>query len=201
MLLLFVVRREEANEYLRSLNVRANQADERLVKSTEFLLPAMLLGTNETPRMTASELSQVFDTLNAFHAQVIDEIEYNTTVLVGSPLPLTTQENNNVTTPHEPGTDAVVVVGDETQYNNTNSKTGGILTPHHWSIGMPLSMVTETDYETDRNSYPSSSASSVRSSCTTNNKSISSSTSQTPTRRQSTPGTPSTPTIRTLRLR
>ena len=180
---LSVVRsREEANDYLRSLSVRANHADELLIKSTEFLLPAMM-SSNETPRMTASELSQVFDTLNAVHAQVIDEIECGTqNVWVGSP-PSSLQQENVATLHEHHGT--VLMSDDE------NKKTG-IPTPHHWSIGMPLPMVTEADYETDRNSYAS--ASSVRSSP----KSRSSS-SQTPTR--GTPGTPSTPNIQALRLR
>ena len=164
---IFITEREsETNDFLYSLSVRATHADDLLVKSTEFLLPAMT-STDETPRMTASELSQVFDSLNSIHAQVLDRMQSN--VLVGSPPLGDKVDTNELLTP-----------GEEEQKTVVN-------TPHHWSIGMPLQMVAEADYETDRNSYAS--PSSVRSR----------SFSHTPSR--SPPGTPSTPTIRALRLR
>jgi len=53
-------------------------------------------------------------------------------------------------------------------------------TPHHWSIGMNLQSIVETDNETDRNSYASSERSSSL---------------------PRTPGTPNTPSIRALKLR
>ena len=136
--LFFTERENEANDFLYSLSVRATHTDDLLVKSTEFLLPAMT-SSDETPRMTASELSQVFDSLNSIHAQVIDRMQ---SILVGSPSLGDKVNSNELLTPGE-------------------EQKAGVNTPHHWSIGMPLQAVAEADYETDRNSYAS--PSSVRS--------------------------------------
>lgn len=154
---------KEADEFLDSLIERIEHVDEALMKSTEYLLPP-LSGRGETSRMTATELSQVLSSLHSMHAQKMEQFQ---SLLAGSPSLEEKQTSNEL------------VATDE-------SKNGG-KTPHHWSIGLPLQSVVETDNETDRNSYAS--AASIRSR----------SFSQTPS--QSAPGTPVMPSIQGLRLR
>ena len=156
---------KEAEEFLDSLVQRVDDVDEALMKSTEHLLPT-LSRRGEASRMTATELSQVLSSLHAVHSQQIKRIEK---LLHGSPAHS-----------HTPTT------GADAPGENSGTLNGGD-TPYHWSLGLPLEKVVETDNETDRYSYGS--ASTMRS------------VSRTPFSQAQGPGTPCTPSLRDLRLR
>lgn len=148
---------EEAQEFLFSLVKRVDDVDESLVKSTEHLLPT--LSRKGASRMTATELAQLLSSLHAIHSHHIQLIEK---LLVGPPL-----QGDTV----------------KTEGRNEVTQTSGD-TPHHWSLGMPLEKVVETDYDTDRYSCESA-ASCLR----------------TTPRTPCSPGTPCTPSLKDLRLR
>jgi hypothetical protein len=135
--------------------------DDALMKSTEHLLPT-LSGRGETSRMTATELSQVVSSLHGIHSRQIERFAR----LIG--------DNSIAETNHAPNAEA-----------DEGTKSDG--TPYHWSLGMPLEKVVETDNETDRYSYSTAASMKSRSfSYTPNGKG---------------PSTPLTPSMDGLRLR
>jgi hypothetical protein len=147
----------EAQDFLYSLVKRVDDVDESLVKSTEHLLPT--LSRKGASRMTATELAQLLSSLHAIHSQQIHLIE---NLLVGPPLQIDTVKTDG---------------------RNEVAQTSGD-TPHHWSLGMPLEKVIETDYETDRYSCESASSKLRITPCSTSSQ-----------------GTPCTPSLKDLRLR
>ena len=153
---------DQAHDFLDSLAKRVDDVDDALMKSTEHLLPT-LSGRGETSRMTATELSQVLSSLHGIHTQQIELLKHS---LGDNP-----QTPDNHQTPTGPKEDATTS-GD---------------TPYHWSLGMPLEKVVETDNETDRYSF--STVASIRSL----------SFSHTPGRNAI--STPTTPSIDGLKLR
>lgn len=166
---------------MHSLNQRVETVDESMMKATEYLLPTSTTTTTNAngktvaaSRMTATELSQMISSLHVMNTQKIDRIE---NLLAGSP--------RHQSQYSSPGSKA-----NTDEQDGTQSSHGG--TPYHWSLGLPLEKVVETDNETDRdrNSHTGSVSSMMM---------RSPSVTHTPTRQG--PGTPLTPSIRELRLR
>jgi len=165
---------EDAQQYLLSLTKRVEKVDESMMKATEYLLPTSNGGGKGggASRMTATELSQLLSSLRVMNAQKIERMEK---LLAGSP------HHSQFTSP---------TTGESVEQDGTQSSHGG--TPYHWSLGLPLEQVVETDNETDRdrNSHNGSVSSMMM---------RSPSVTHTPARQG--PGTPLTPSIRELRLR
>lgn len=161
-------KREEAEEFLDRVVERVDLVDEALMKSTEHLLPTLTSGRGDEPsRMTATELSQLLSLLHGANAEKIQHL-------------------NKALAGESPRNSAASSNKEEDQENNDLNTP-----PYHWSLGMPLDKVVETDNETDRYSY--SSASVMKSPSVFNS---------TPSRRQpATPCSPCTPSIAELKLR
>lgn len=149
--------RAAAEGFLDTLIERTEQVDNALMKSTEYLLPT-LSGRNEVSRMTATELAQLLSSLHAFNAAKMQCVEK----ILAAETPRSNSED-----------------GGKHQISDAHN------TPYHWSLGLPLEKVIETDNETDRGSMGSFMKSP--------------SVSNTPSNRS--PGTPCTPSIAELRLR
>ena len=156
-------RRCEARAFVTSLQARVDTAEDSLMKSMEHILP-ILRSTGKVSRITASELTHALLSLHDIHTRQIQRFAS----LMGDD---SLSKEYDSKTPTGAG---------------TTGRTGD--TPYHWSLGMPLESVVETDNETDRNSCGSI-ASSKRSAsfCRTPGSDGS--------------GTPLTPSINGLRLR
>lgn len=182
---------EESENFMDTLHERLDQVDERMVTSTEYLLPTLSSSSNNgnetsSSRMTATELSQLIESLHILCEK--KAIQFSNIV--------NGNENSNKELEENVDEDSLSIqnyttsttsIDDMSQEQHQQQQH--LTTPyHHWSLGLPLEQVVETDNETDRYSMGSSSV-------------MSPAVSTTLSKQGGVSTTPCTPSVTELRLR